>query len=139
MSDQPAGVPLTEAPFWCGSAADLFARLGASAAGLSGTEAARRLRADGRNVVAEPPRRHILGKILRRLIDPLIAILILAAVVSAAVGDFASGGIILAILTVSIGLEVSQEHGAEKAVEALKRSVAVLLRHFKADGDGENG
>ncbi len=125
MSDQPAGAPLTDAPFWCGSAADLFARLGTSAAGLNGPEAARRLRADGRNVVAEPARRHILGKILRRLVDPLIAILILAAIVSAAVGDFASGGIILAILTVSIGLEVSQEHGAEKAVEALKRSVAV--------------
>lgn len=125
MSDQPASASLTDEAFWCGGADDLFVRLGTSAVGLSGDEATRRLRGGGRNVVAEPARRHILGKILRRLVDPLIAILILAAVVSAAVGDLASGAIILAILTVSIGLEVSQEHGAEKAVEALKRSVAV--------------
>jgi Mg2+-importing ATPase len=124
MSDQPTAATSSEA-FWCTNEAELLSRLGTTAAGLSGAEAAGRLRTGGRNVVAEPARHHMLGKVLHRLIDPLIAILIVAAIVSAAVGDLASGAIILAILTASIGLEVTQEHSAEKAVEALKHSVAV--------------
>ncbi|HEY6025437.1 MAG TPA: HAD-IC family P-type ATPase, partial [Pseudolabrys sp.] len=118
-------MPTTDDTFWCAGDAELLSKFDTTAGGLSGAEAARRLRAIGRNAVAEPARRNMLGKILRRLIEPLIAILILAAIVSAAVGDLASGVIILAILTVSIGLEVTQEHNAEKAVEALKHSVAV--------------
>ena len=125
MSDQPIVATSSDEAFWCSSEAELLSRLGTTAAGLSGAEAAGRLRTGGRNVVAEPARHYVLGKILHRLIDPLIAILIVAAIVSAAVGDLASGAIILAILTASIGLEVTQEHSAEKAVEALKHSVAV--------------
>jgi Mg2+-importing ATPase len=125
MSDQSAAPASTEEAFWCSGEAELFAKLGVTPAGLSAEEADRRLREGGRNVVAEPVRRRVAGKILHRLVDPLIAILILAAIVSGAVGDWASCAIILAILTVSIGLEVTQEHNAEKAVDALKRSVAV--------------
>jgi hypothetical protein len=121
MSDQLTAATSSDGAFWCSSEAELLSRLRTTA----GAEAVDRLRAGGRNVVAEPARYHILGKILRRLIDPLIAILIVAAIVSAAVGDLASGAIILAILTASIGLEVTQENSAEKAVEALKHSVAV--------------
>jgi Mg2+-importing ATPase len=125
MSDQPAAAPSSEDLFWGGSEAALFAKLAATSAGLTAAEAARRLRTVGRNVVAEPARRRIFGKILHRLADPLIAILIIAAIVSGAVGDLASCAIILAILTASIALEVTQEHNAEKVVDALKRSVAV--------------
>jgi Mg2+-importing ATPase len=135
MSDQPTAATSSDEAFWRSSEAELLSRLGTTAAGLSGAEAADRLRTGGRNVVAEPTRHHILGKILRRLIDPLIAILIVAAIVSATVGDLASGAIILAILTASIGLEVTQEHGAEKAVEALKHSVAV---HAAVRRDGRS-
>ncbi|MGE5385284.1 MAG: magnesium-translocating P-type ATPase [Betaproteobacteria bacterium] len=135
MSDQPTAATSSDEAFWRSSEAELLSRLGTTAAGLSGAEAADRLRTGGRNVVAEPARHHILGKILRRLIDPLIAILIVAAIVSATVGDLASGAIILAILTASIGLEVTQEHGAEKAVEALKHSVAV---HAAVRRDGRS-
>ena len=111
--------------FWTRSADALLAELGTSTAGLRADDAAARLRTGGRNVIAEAPRRRLLAKIGKRLADPLIAILILAAIVSAAVGDLASGGIILVILTASIALEVTQEHGAQKAVDALKHSVAV--------------
>lgn len=135
MSDQPTAATSSDEAFWRSSEAELLSRLGTTAAGLSGAEAADRLRTGGRNVVAEPARHHILGKILRRLVDPLIAILIVAAIVSATVGDLASGAIILAILTASIGLEVTQEHGAEKAVEALKHSVAV---HAAVRRDGRS-
>ena len=125
MPDQPTGAPSSDDTFWCANKAELLSKLGTSAAGLSGVEAERRLRAYGRNVVAEPVRRRILGKILRRLIEPLIAILLIAAIVSGAFGDLASCAIILVVVTLSIGLEVTQEHHAEKTVDALKHSVAV--------------
>ena len=83
MSALTAGASSTDDAFWCRSEAELLAKFGTTAAGLSGVEAERRLRTGGRNVVAEPARHHMLGKILRRLIDPLIAILIVAAIVSA--------------------------------------------------------
>lgn len=125
MSEQPTSVQISDNAFWRASTTELLSRLGATAAGLGAVEAQRRLQDVGRNVVAEPARRHISAKILRRLFDPLVAILIVAAIVSGAVGDLASCAIILVVVASSIALEVTQEHNAEKAVEALKRSVAV--------------
>ena len=122
---QPSNADPSGNLFWSGSTADVLARLAATPAGLSADEVARRLREGGPNVIATPVRQRMLGKIVKRLIDPLIAILIIAAVVSGVTGDWASCIIILAILSVSIGLELVQEHSAETAVEALKRSVAV--------------
>src|SRR5580765_8304272 len=133
MSDQPTGAPPPDDAFWSASANELLSKLGATVAGLSAVEARSRLLDVGRNVVAEPARRHIGAKILHRLADPLVAILIIAAIVSGAVGDLASCAIILVVIAFSIGLEVTQEHNAEKAVEALKRSVAV---HATARRDG---
>jgi len=137
MSDQPTVAPHLDDAFWCPSATELLSRLGTTAAGLSAVEARRRLLGAGPNVVAEPARRRIGAKILRRLIDPLVAILILAALVSSAVGDLASCAVILIIVAISIALEVAQEHKAEKAVEALKRSVAIRATVRRAGGASE--
>jgi P-type Mg2+ transporter len=122
---QPSGSDPSAERFWCSGSADVLARLSATPAGLSTAEAARRLRDSGPNVIAAAPHERVFRKIAKRLINPLIAILIIAAAVSGITGDWASCIIILAILTVSIGLEVIQERNAENAVEALKRSVAV--------------
>ncbi|MBB4038733.1 Mg2+-importing ATPase [Microvirga flocculans] len=111
--------------FWSRSAEASFASLRSEEQGLSAQEAARRLRDVGRNIAVEPVRRRILAKIGKRLIEPLIAILIVAALISGATGDWASFGIILSILAISIALDVTQEHRAEKVAEALKQSVAV--------------
>jgi hypothetical protein len=72
MSDQLAFASLKDEAFRCASETELLSK-GTSAGGLSDEEAVRRLRAIGP-----------------------IAILIIAAIVSAAVGDFASGATILA-------------------------------------------
>ena len=50
------------------------------------------------------------------------AILLMAAFVSGATGDHASLIIILTMVVLSVGLDVYQEHGAEKAAEALSQS-----------------
>ncbi|WQO29837.1 magnesium-translocating P-type ATPase [Microvirga lotononidis] len=111
--------------FWIYSAEESLARTKTGKEGLPSMEAARRLADVGHNVAVEPTRRRILAKIGKRLVEPLIAILIAAALISGATGDWASFGIILTILGLSIALDVTQEHRAEAAAEALKRSVAV--------------
>ena len=131
---QPVNGTSADEPFWSRSSAELLSELASAPAGLSADEAASRLRATGRNMIAERVRHRMFGKILRRLADPLIAILAIAAAVSGVSGDWASCTIILAILAISIGLEVIQEQRAENAVEALKRSVAV---HASVRRDGK--
>ena len=97
--------------FWTAPAADLLLRLSATQDGLTAAEAARRLGEHGPNIVAEGERRRILARIGHRLIDPLVAILMVAGLVSGLTGDFASSTIIFAILAGSIALEVAQEQG----------------------------
>jgi Mg2+-importing ATPase len=113
------------APFWQDAPAELMRRLGSGPRGLAPAEAARRLADEGPNRVAVSMHRAILGKVLRRLTEPLVAILILAAAIAGLTGDLASFGIILAIVALSVALDVTQEHRAEATAEALRRSVAV--------------
>ncbi len=112
-------------PFWRQSAAALAERVGSSPAGLTGAEATRRLTRFGRNAVAQPPHRRIAVKIAKRIAEPLMAILLVAAAISGAMGDTASFGIIVTVIALSIVLDVVQEHRAELAADALRRSVAI--------------
>src|SRR6516165_7631409 len=111
--------------FWAMPPRMLLDRLATSPAGLSRKEAEDRLTQHGPNTVAEPPRLDLVRKIARRFAEPLVAILLVAAAISGATGDIGSFGIIVTVIVLSIGLDLFQEHRAERAAEALKRSVAV--------------
>ena len=76
--------------------------------GLAGVEAARRLNQVGPNVLVEQGRRSILGILWEQLRAALILLLIVAAVVSAAVGDFEDALAILAIVVLNAALGVRQ-------------------------------
>ena len=69
----------------------------------------------------------------RRLLEPMCLILIAAAVVSALTGDKASAVIILVILALSVALDTIQEGRANRAAEALRKTVA-LKAEVKRDG-----
>jgi len=111
--------------FWTvGNEATLLA-LASSPAGLTSAEAGRRLARDGANLAVAAIHRGLAAKILKRLAEPLIAILLIAAAISGATGDWQSFIIIALIVLFSIVLDIVQEQKAEAAVDALKRSVAV--------------
>lgn len=123
-----------EAPsFWREGAEAALVRLGSTQAGLGSAEAARRLRRDGPNVAVASLRRSLGAKLARRLGDPLVAILLIAAAVAGATGDWHSLAIIVVIVLASILLDIVQETQAENAVDALRRSVAV---HASVRRDG---
>lgn len=111
--------------FWQSSIDLLFDRLSCSAGGLTTEESAKRLARYGPNAVADLPHRRIALKIAKRFAEPLVAILLVAAAIAGFTGDLTSFVIILTVIALSIILDVVQEHRAEVAADALKRSVAI--------------
>lgn len=119
--------------FWTATNFELASEVSSDSRGLSSHEAAARLALYGPNESAAILRRSLLIKIGRRLIEPLTAILLLAALITGAMGDRESCVIIVVILTFSIALDLFQVQRAEAAVEALRRSVAVTAQ-VRRDG-----
>ena len=111
--------------FWKVDRADVLARLSASEHGLSEPEARARLARFGRNEIAGRRRLVFLAQLWRRATEPLVLILVVAAIISALTGDTVGFWIILVILVISVALDVFQEHRAENAAEALKHAVAL--------------
>src|SRR5664279_5786892 len=74
---------------------------------------------------------------MRQLRNPLLVLLVAAAVTSAAVGERTSAVIILAIIGMSVGLGFVNEYRSELAVEALHsqlRHTALVIRDGEAGG-----
>ncbi|BBK41908.1 magnesium-translocating P-type ATPase [Allostella vacuolata] len=111
--------------FWTASTAQVLQALQAGREGLASAEAAERLRRHGPNLAVVGVRHGLVARFVHRLLQPLIAILLIAAALSGATGDWPSFVIILVIVAVSMALDIAQEQKAESAVEALRRSVAV--------------
>jgi Ca2+-transporting ATPase len=106
-------------------AAAIFAELMTSPqSGLSPAEAARRLAEVGPNELAEAPRPTFWRMLLDQFNNFIVIILILASVVSAAIGDYVEAGAIIAIVILNAVLGVIQERRAEEALAALRRMAA---------------
>lgn len=92
--------------------------------GLTEEEALRRLERDGPNEPVVKKARSLPVELLRRFANPLVAILVLASLASAALRDFSNAAVILAIVALSIAIELVQTHRAERAARALEAQVA---------------
>ena len=89
--------------------------------GLSEKEAKRRIEEYGRNELETRSKKGLLSKFAAQFADFLIIILLLAAGISAFVGEKEDAVIILAIVVINAVLGIYQEGKAEKSVEALQR------------------
>src|SRR3569623_194081 len=119
--------------FWTATNSELTHEISSGAQGLSSQEASARLATYGPNAAVTSLPRSLLIKVGRRLLEPLTAILLLAALITGIMGDQESCIIIVNILTSSIALDLFQVQRAESAVEALRRSVAVTAQ-VRRDG-----
>ena len=111
--------------FWREPPDALLAELDTGLTGLTQEEAEKRLLVYGPNLFEAAHREAFLIKLGRRVLNPLVALLIAAAAVSGISGDFGSFFIIVAVLALSLTLDIVQEHRAEQEAEALRHSVAV--------------
>ena len=119
MNNVPVGA------FWQTPLDELERQLGASSNGLSSTEADARLLRYGANTLDSRQKYSFLLKVLSRFRNPLVLILLVAAVISGLTGDVASLGIISTMVLLSVLLDSVQEYRAEQAAEQLKVSVAL--------------
>ncbi len=106
---------------------ELMGELGSSPQGLSGEEARGRLRKNGGNELEQPPRPSIFRRIFAQLKDPMIVVLLVAAVLSLLASggeDWLDGAIILLIVVVNGFISISQEDNAHRALEALQEMTA---------------
>ena len=112
--------------------------------GLSSQEAAKRLEQNGKNKLAEAKKDSVIKRFFDQMKDPMIVILLVAAVVSA-VTDIIEAGhftpptdacIILVVVIINAVLGVVQESKAEKAVEALQKMSAATTKVLR-DGKTE--
>ena len=103
-------------------------RLGTDVRGLTSAEATRRLTDHGPNVLNEPPPRPWWRTFLRQFKELVIWILVVAAVIAGAMGDWADAAAIVAIVLVNAIIRFLQEERAQKALAALQRMAAPLAR-----------
>ncbi|MBZ0135225.1 MAG: HAD-IC family P-type ATPase [Planctomycetes bacterium] len=113
--------------------ADTLKRLDTSLDGLSEDEAASRLKRDGPNELPPPKRASWLIILLRQFAGPLIAVLLIAAIVSAALGDFADAGFIGAVLVFNALIGFFQEVKAEREIIRLFTLMRATVRVERAD------
>ena len=114
----------TEKTIWQKSRETLLQELDSTPEGLTGAEAARRLEQYGPNELQEGGRKSVLRIFLEQFADFLVIILILAAVVSAILGDVESMVVILAVITMNAILGTVQTVKAAASLDSLKQMSA---------------
>jgi Ca2+-transporting ATPase len=105
----------------CVTGAEALTALGSTLQGLSLPEAAQRLSQYGPNELTERPRDSFARILWRQFRSALLVMLVAAAGISAALGDYLDAVAIAAILTLNVLLGAHQEYRAEKAMAALRR------------------
>lgn len=115
------------------SQSEVLSALRSSENGLTSSEAEARLAEHGKNRLAEGKKDGIVKKFLLQLADPMIIILIVAAVISAVIAVIEKETptdvfIIMFVVILNAVLGVIQESKAEKAIEALKEMTAATSK-----------
>ncbi len=124
--------PDPEKPQWhtCNSA-QIEQLLETSPQGLSAAQVRERQQKYGSNRLPAPPRRSQLKRLLAQFNNVLIYVLMVAAVVTAALGHQVDSGVITAVVLINALVGFFQEGKAEKAIDAVRNMLsqqAVVIR-----------
>ncbi|MBQ6692743.1 MAG: HAD-IC family P-type ATPase, partial [Clostridia bacterium] len=119
--------------FYDASTEAVMAEVGSGASGLTAAEAASRQEKSGKNKLKEAKKASLFARFMAQMADPMIIILIAAAVVSGITAiytkeSFTDVIIIMAVVLINAILGVVQESKAEKAIEALQKMAAATSK-----------
>jgi len=120
-------------PWYNISAEETLKQLDSSADGLSLQEAAKRLDTDGLNELKEVKKNNALHIFFSQFKSLIIWILIVAGIISGALGETIDAIAILSIVILNAVIGFYQEYSAEKSIEALKKMTAPQAK-VKRDG-----
>ena len=115
------------------SADEALDRLDSNARGLDAEKARRRREKYGENRLPEERRAGFVEVFLRQFKDPLICILLVAGLVSAALGNFNNAIFIFAVLLINSGIGSFQELRAEASAAALQSAMRIQARVLRGD------
>jgi len=113
---------------------DLFREFSSSQKGLSEKEAKQRLIKFGPNIISKREEINIFWEFFSHFKSPLVFILLLAALVSAFLGESINAIIIAVMILLSVILDFFEEHSAGRAANKLKETVkttATVVRNGK--------
>ncbi|HEX5215661.1 MAG TPA: magnesium-translocating P-type ATPase [Vicinamibacterales bacterium] len=115
--------PLTA--YWTLDASEVAQRLTSGPEGLSGAEAATRLREHGPNELRERRTLSRLGVLVRQSRSPLLLLLVFAAGASAVTGQWLDAAIVVTIVMATVGIGYSREYRAQTVAGALRARLHV--------------
>ena len=101
--------------------------------GLSSREAARLLAVHGPNAVKEKKKVGPIKKIFSYFCNPMIVVLLIAALISILTGQTKGAVVIISMVLMSIILNFYQEHKSDKAAEKIRSRLAVIIK-VRRDG-----
>ncbi|MFB0920903.1 MAG: HAD-IC family P-type ATPase, partial [Oscillospiraceae bacterium] len=119
--------------YYCSEADNVLAEVKSTRAGLSSAEVEKRLEENGKNKLAEGKKDSLIKRFFMQMADPMIIMLIAAAVISAVTSSYSNEGfadvfIIMFVVIVNAALGVYQENKAEKALEALQEMASATSK-----------
>lgn len=119
--------------YYLESSSEVFGEVKSTENGLTSEQARRRSAETGKNKLAEDKKTPLILRFLSQFADPMIIILIAAAVISAITSvlqkEFPSDVIIIMfVVIINAILGVYQESKAEKAIEALQKMAAATTK-----------
>jgi Mg2+-importing ATPase len=122
------------ATYWALSSSQILQRLDSSETGLSSESAASRLRRVGNNALKEERRLSRASVLWKQIKSPLLLLLLFAAAISGASGEWTDAIVVAAIVLVTVGVGFRREYDAESAAAALRARVKTRVRALR---DGE--
>jgi len=122
------------APAYATGADEVLARVGTTEDGLSADDAATRLRRDGPNRLPAAKADPAIVRFLRHFNDILIYILLAAAALKVALGEWVDFGVIMGVAFINAAIGFIQEGRAENALAGIR---AMLTSQAQVRRDGE--
>ncbi len=109
-------------------AREVFARVQSSPDGLSPQAVDERRREFGPNVLPAAPPTSLARIILHQFLSPLIYVLLVAGIVSLAIGEVTDAGFIFAVIGLNAALGAFQEWKAQRSAAALQKLLRIMAR-----------
>ncbi len=95
--------------------------------GLTTQEVQIRQKHFGKNILPQGRQATLLQIFLQQFTNPIIYVLIIAAVVSVAIKEFSDAGFIVAVLLINAVIGTYQEYQANKSAQALKKMIKTYV------------